>query len=132
MTKSRLIQPTTFQIEDEAVQRHGIIKEIAESLKLTIAEMLDRLLLVLWDSLFLDQAESWADQEVSNLPADETQQLAFWFMKGVGVGSKSIFDGICNMCGCLLHGSIDQRSGLSNKTAGPPLSRDGAPAAACV
>ncbi len=47
-------------------------------------------------------------------------------MKGVAVGAKPIFDGICSQCGTLLHGFLGNHSALSNKVAGPPLDRDGA------
>ena len=62
---------------------------------------------------------------VSNTPADETPELAKWFMESQVVGSKPIFDGMCAQCGTLLHGLIGQHSALSNKVVGPPIDRDG-------
>ena len=59
------------------------------------------------------------------MPADETPEIARWFMKGQSIGSKPIFDGICSMCGTLLHGIVGNQSALSNKTVGPPTDRDG-------
>ena len=81
--------------------------------------------LCLVDALFLKQSERWSNAGVSNLKVDETPELARWFLRGRDVGSKHIFDGICAMCGTLLHGVLDHRSALSNKTSGPPLDRDG-------
>ena len=46
-------------------------------------------------------------------------------MRGQAVGSNPIFDGMCAMCGTLLHGAIDNCTALSNKTAAPPINRDG-------
>ena len=87
--------------------------------------LLDKMLLCLYDALFLKQAEEWSNRGVSNVPADETPELAKWFMKGQAVGSKPIFDGICSMCGTLLHGVVGQHSALSNKVVAPPVDRDG-------
>ena len=87
--------------------------------------LLDKMLLCLYDALFLKQAEEWSNRGVSNVPADETPELAKWFMKGQAVGSKPIFDGICSMCGTLLHGVVGQHSALSNKVVAPPIDRDG-------
>ena len=91
----------------------------------TRPEILDRMLLCLFDALFLKQSERWSKAGVANLKVDETPELARWFLRGHQVGAKPIFDGICAMCGTLLHGVLDHRSALSNKTAGPPLDRDG-------
>ena len=71
------------------------LRSIADDMSLTKAEVLDRVLLALWDALFLDQCETWSQQKVSNLPADETPELAKWFLKGLAVGEKPIFDGMC-------------------------------------
>ena len=83
------------------------------------------LLLTLWDALFLVQSEQWSERGVANIAVDETPELAKWFMRGQAVGSKPIFDGICAMCGTLLYGAIDVSCALSNKSAGPPIHRDG-------
>eukprot|EP00973_Karenia_brevis_P072544 10076827-Karenia_brevis.AAC.1 len=92
---------------------------------LSIEETLDRMLLVLWDSLFMAQSQAWTDSEVPNLPSDETLELARWFLRGQQVGSKPIFDGICAQCGTLLHGPQNANSALSNKRTAPPMNRDG-------
>ena len=75
--------------------------------ELTKQEILDRMLLCLFDALFLKQSERWSNAGVANLNVDETPELARWFLRGRNVGSKPIFDGICAMCGTLLHGVID-------------------------
>ena len=62
-----------------------------EGLK-TKAGTLDRMLLCLFDALFLTQCETWTESGVSNLPADETPELAKYFIKGLKVGEKPIFD----------------------------------------
>ena len=94
---------------------------------LSIADMLDRMLLVLWDGLFLEQCEAWTNKKVDNLPSDETLELARWFLRGQKIGTKAIFDGMCAQCGTLLHGNQNQNSALSNKRTGPPSNRDGHP-----
>ena len=70
------------------------LRSIASELRLTKAEILDRVLLALWGALFLDQCEGWSRQEGANLPADEVPELAKWFLKGLAVGDKPIFDGM--------------------------------------
>ena len=71
------------------------LRSIASELSLTKAEVLDRVLLALWDALFLDQCEEWSQHEVANLPADEAPELAKWFLKGLAVGENPVFDGMC-------------------------------------
>ena len=46
-------------------------------------------------------------------------------MKGLAVGDKPLFDGMCAMCGTLLHGVIGDTSAQSNKCTGEPMNRDG-------
>ena len=91
----------------------------------TRPQIMDRLLLCLFDALWLKQSDRWSKAGVANLNVDETPELAKWFLHGMNVGAKPIFDGICSMCGALLYGEINQRSANHNKTAGPPLDRDG-------
>ena len=93
--------------------------------KLNQAQILDQMLLVLWDALFLQKAEQWTTNSVANLPAEETYDLARWFLRGQVDGAKPLFDGICSQCGALLYGVIAQSSALSNKFTGPPTDRDG-------
>eukprot|EP00973_Karenia_brevis_P096384 12431531-Karenia_brevis.AAC.1 len=95
--------------------------------ELTIGETLDRMLLVLWDGLFMKQAQTWTDNSVANLKCDETFELARWFLWGHQIGSKPLFDGICAQCGALLHGNQNQNCANSNKRTGPPSDRDGKP-----
>ena len=46
-------------------------------------ELLDRLLLVLYDALFLDKCLDWTAKQVSNLHSGETPQIARYFLKGL-------------------------------------------------
>ena len=82
---------------------------------LSLEDVLDKLLLTLHDALFLQQATAWTRQGVANLAADDTLNLAHWFLKGQAVGNRPIFDGICAFCGALLHGDQNQNTALSNK-----------------
>ena len=104
---------------------HQTAEELAHDMGISKEKLLDNMLLCLFDALFLKQSEEWSNKMVSNTPADETPELAKWFMKGQVVGSKPIFDGMCAQCGTLLHGLIGQHSALSNKVVGPPIDRDG-------
>ena len=101
------------------------LRKLAEQSGLSKEEALDNLLLVLSDALFLAQADKWTDREVANLPADETYELARWFLLGQNVGKNPIFDGICAQCGALLYGVQNKSHALSNKCSGPPADRDG-------
>ena len=80
------------------------LQELAHAQGLSIEEVLDRLLLSLWDALFLSQSIQWTEDNVANLPSDEANELARWFPRGQAVGAKPIFDGICAMCGALCDG----------------------------
>ena len=75
----------------------------------------------------MSQSVQWTEDGVANLASDEALELARWFLRGQSIGSKPIFDGICAMCGTLLHGSGTIMSSLCNRTRGPPLDRDGNP-----
>ena len=86
---------------------------------------LDKLLLCLFDALWLEQSEDWSNRGVSNMPSDEPYEIANWFLKGQSVGKKPLFDGICSQCGTLLYGTLGQHSALNNKYAGEPMDRDG-------
>ena len=88
-------------------------------------ELLDGMLLVLWDALFLNQCETWTRQGVVNLPSDECFELARWFLRGQARSSKRLVDGLCAYCGALLHGAVNQGAALSNKCTGAPVNRDG-------
>ena len=101
------------------------VRRLVDELQLSPIEIVDKMLVCLWDALFLQQSEKWSAAGVANLNADETPELARYFQKGYRVGSKPIFDGMCSMCGCLLFGPLDNNSSLSNKTSGPPINRSG-------
>ena len=65
-------------------QSRNAIKMISEqcSPALSKAETLDKMLLVLFDALFLTQSEQWTKKKVANLLADETYELARWWSSG--------------------------------------------------
>ena len=50
-------------------------------------EFLDRMLLCLFDALWLKQSEDWSKRGVSNMPADEPYEIANYFLKGLNVGT---------------------------------------------
>ena len=56
---------------------------------------------------------------------DEAPEIARWFLRGLSVSDKPLFDGMCAMCATLLHGVIGDTSAQSNKTTGAPMNRDG-------
>ena len=101
------------------------ISKVAQKCSLSKEKLLDSMLLVLHDALFLELAEEWTRKRVANVPADETYELARWWALGQNVGRKPLFDGMCSMCGALLHGVQNKSSALSNKSSGPPCNRDG-------
>ena len=60
--------------------------------------VLDRMLLVLWDALHLDQCLRWSTQKVCNLPVDHCLELGRWFSLGLTVSKDAVFSGMCAMC----------------------------------
>ena len=68
---------------------------VAREWGLNIEHLMDKMLLVLWDACFLAQSEQWTRRGQANLHADETLEIARWFLRGRAVGSKPIFDGMC-------------------------------------
>ena len=118
-----------FEIDPVAcdVCRHGTArrtaKQIAEDKGLTKQDLLDRMLLCLYDALFLRMAQVWSNsagvlgaKSVANLHVCETYALAKWWLAGMNVGSSApIFDGICSQCACLLYGTHYEESATSNK-----------------
>ena len=84
------------------------------------------------DALFLDQCIGWSEQKVANLPHVQAPELGKWFMKGQAIGERPIFDGMCAMCGTLLHGEANlNTSACSNKRFGSPVDRDGNKLSGC-
>ena len=63
----------------------------------SIEELRDKLLLVLWDALFLSQCESWTNDNVSNISARDALEFGWWFQKGQSFSKKPLFEGICPM-----------------------------------
>ena len=76
-----------------AAGRECNAETIANDVGLSKESLLDKMLLCLFDALFLKQSVDWTARGVANLPADETPEIAKWFMKGQKVGAKPIFDG---------------------------------------
>ena len=92
----------------------------------SIEEVRDRLLLSLWDSLFLACSEVWTEDQVANTSATQALELGYWFHRGRTFSKKPLFEGVCAMCGVLLYGvQAHCNNALSNAYPGPPLNRDG-------
>ena len=51
-------------------------------------DFFDRMLLCLFDALWLKQSEDWSNRGVSNMPSDEPYDVANWFLKGLNVGNR--------------------------------------------
>ena len=51
-------------------------------------DFFDRMLLCLFDALWLKQSEDWSNRGVSNMPSDESYEVANWFLKGLNVGNR--------------------------------------------
>ena len=68
-------------------------EHIARQVGLSKGCFLDKMLLCLYDALFLKQSCEWTARRVANMRADETPEIAKWFMRGQQVGAKPIFDG---------------------------------------
>ena len=68
-------------------------KELAQEWDLSIAGFMDQMLLTLWDACFLTQSEEWTQRGQANLYADETLELARWFLRGRTVGTRGRFAG---------------------------------------
>ena len=98
-------------------------RQIAEDKGLSKQELLDRLLLCLYDALFLRMSQVWSNaaevpgvKSVANLHVCETYALAKWWLAGMNVGASApIFDGICCQCACLLYGTHYADCATSNK-----------------
>ena len=93
--------------------------------RMSAPAFLDRMLLCLFDALWLKQCEDWSNRGVANMPSDEPYECAKWFIRGLNVGKKPLFDGMCSQCGTLLYGMLGQQSALNNKYSGTPMDRDG-------
>ena len=60
--------------------------------------VLDRMLLVLWDALHLEQCLLWSKTNVANLPVNHCLEVGRWFGNGLAVSVDPIFTGMCAMC----------------------------------
>ena len=104
------------------------VKVMAASWKInasTTEALLDKLLLVCFDALFLDSAITWTARSVSNLHCSETLPIAKYFIRGLAVGDRPLFNGMCAFCARLLTGSAERIVGWK---VGPPIDRHGQPA----
>ena len=101
------------------------LEDLANDWELSQQGLLDAMLLVLFDALFLNQCTKWTHNGVANFQSTECMELARWFLRGHQSSSKALFDGICSQCGSFLHGATNQNTALSNKCTGPPITRDG-------
>jgi len=109
----------------KALFTESALKDLASDRELSQQGLLDAMLLVLFDALFLNQCKRWTKNDVANFQSTECMELARWFLRGHQCSSKALFDGICSQCGSFLHGASNQNAALSNKCTGPPINRDG-------
>ena len=84
--------PRAPLVDDFGKQLQGRTIEHLET-EWTRPQIMDRLLLCLFDALWLKQSDRWSKAGVANLKVDETPEIARWFLRGVKVGAKPIFDG---------------------------------------
>ena len=99
------------------------LKTRAEKSQDTTADVLDRLLEVLWAALFFSRSMHWSGIGVANVSANRTLLLGENFAKGQNLSAKPLHDGICAYCGELLYGTVG--NSVSNKAFGPPVDVDG-------
>ena len=88
-------------------------------------ELLDELLLALWDALHLDLAIEWSAAGVANVPSRLAFGMGRYFMKGLDVAADPVFTGICGNCANLLYGQETDNGSLSIAKRGPPVTKDG-------
>ena len=117
--------PLAMDLDDmgKAMMTEETAQAIADSWtpKLTKEQLLDKMLLVLWDALMLSASERWTALGVANLHHERTHLLAHSFLKGQAIGSRPLHDGICAYCGAFLYGVQNDNSALSNKCVGSPI-----------
>ncbi len=102
-------------------------RELAEKNGWAADEMFNKMALVLYDQLFLELADEWSRKGKANLTSSDTNDLARYFLIGMHIGQKPIFENICANCGCFLSGITNESDGLSNKCSGLPRDKDGHP-----
>ena len=88
-------------------------------------EILDELLVTLWDALHLDFAINWSEAKVANIPATLTFEMGRYFMRGLDVAEQPIFTGMCSFCAGLLYGNDTDSGSLTNSKKAPPVTKDG-------
>ena len=82
-------------------QPYATVREMA--MESSVEDVRDRLLLALWDALFLSQAQRWTEDEVANTSAAQALELGFWFGKGQAFAKKPLIDGICGTLSYIVH-----------------------------
>ena len=77
-------------VDDFCLSLYGDLtaQEIAAAQSLAAPAFLDRMLLCLFDALWLQQSDDWSQRGVANMPSDEPYEIAKWFMRGQHVGRK--------------------------------------------
>ena len=100
-------------------------RQLAAKSHLDADELFDKMALVLYDQLFLELSDAWTRMGKANLESTDTNDLARYFLLGMNIGQKPIFENLCSNCGCFLFGGLGDNDGLSNKRAGVPRDKDG-------
>lgn len=72
-----------------------------------IEEMRDRLLICLWDALFLTDCARWTADGVANTGPSDALELGYWFHRGQQNSKRSLFEGLCVIWGA--HGRPGKR-----------------------
>ena len=75
-------------------------------------------------TLFAQQCQRWKRCGKAWTTTSQVRSAVRYFLKGVHLGQRPIFDGICAFGGHLLYGTFGE-TGLSNKRNGPPVNVHG-------
>ena len=86
----------------------------------TAADATARLLLDLGVLLFQEQCKAWQRTGKAWTSEAKVEGAIRYFLKGVRLGQRALFDGICAYGGHLLYGNLGE-TGVSNKRNGPPV-----------
>ena len=86
----------------------------------TAADATSRLLVDLGTVLFQQQCSAWQRAGKAWTSRRKIEGAIRYFLKGLRVGQRPIFDGICSYGGHLLYGNLGE-TGVSNKRNGLPV-----------
>jgi hypothetical protein len=86
-----------------------------------VSLMLTDIGLLLW----LQQTRRWQSTGKAWTSPEAVQSAVRYYLKGLHVGERPIFDGICSHCGTLLYERLNLS--ISNKRNGPPRDKDAKP-----